>query len=113
MEQTLNWYAVYTRSRFEKRSAQLLSEQNIEAYVTLKRVVRMWSDRRKLFLEHLIRSYVFVKVNPLQYNKLLSIDGVVRYIWFNGKPAVIPEKQINILKAIAGTDTDVECIPHS
>lgn len=113
MEQTLNWYAVYTRSRHEKKSAQLLTDQGIEAYVPLKRVVRQWSDRRKLVLEPVIRGYLFVKVDHTHYEKVLSTDGVVRYVWFNGKPAIIPEKQINTLKAVVGTDVEIECLPES
>ena len=111
MEQTLNWYAVYTRSRYEKKSAQLITELGIEAYVPLRRVVRTWSDRRKLVLEPVIRSYVFVKTDHAHYEKVLSVDGVVRYIWFGGKPAIIPEKQINIMKAALGNDVEIQAVP--
>lgn len=111
MEQTLNWYAVYTRSRYEKKSAQLISELGIEAYVPLRRVVRNWSDRRKLVLEPVIRSYVFVKTDHAHYEKVLAVDGVVRYVWFGGKPAVIPEKQINIMKAALGNDVEIQAVP--
>lgn len=113
MEQTLNWFAVYTRSRHEKKSAQLLTDQGIEAYVPLKRVVRQWSDRRKLVLEPVIRGYVFVRVDHSHYEKVLSTEGVVRYVWFNGKPAIIPEKQINTLKAVVGSDVEIDCLPET
>ncbi|MEW6135601.1 MAG: UpxY family transcription antiterminator [Bacteroidota bacterium] len=112
MDSTLQWYAIYTRSRHEKKSALLISELGIETYVPLRRVVRQWSDRRKLILEPVIRSYVFVKVDRSHYEKVLAIDGVVRYIWFGGKPAVIPEKQINIMKAALGNEVDIQAVPE-
>ena len=104
MDNLLRWYAVYTRSRYEKKSAFLLNEQGIEAYVPLRRVLRQWSDRRKLVFEPVIHSYVFVKANKMLYEKVLGIEGVVRYIYFGGKPAPIPDRQIETMKTVVGTD---------
>ncbi|MEI6174286.1 MAG: UpxY family transcription antiterminator [Bacteroidota bacterium] len=104
------WYAVYTRSRWEKRLMELLREKGIEAYVPLRKVIHQWSDRKKLVEEPLIRSYCFVKVGELDYYEVLNTPGAVRYIWFSGKPAAIPERQINTLKVITGSDVEVECI---
>ena len=111
MDNLLRWYAVYTRSRFEKKSAFLLNEQGIEAYVPLRRVLRQWSDRRKLVFEPVIHSYVFVKANKMLYEKVLGIEGVVRYIYFGGKPAPIPDRQIETMKTVVGTDLEIECTP--
>lgn len=105
------WYAVYTRSRHEKMLAQLLNEKRIEAYVPLRRVLRQWSDRRKLVDEPLIRSYCFVRPEPSQYYDVLNTDGAVRYVWFSGKPAPIPNKQIDLLKLITGSDVEVDSLP--
>jgi len=107
------WYAVYTRSRWEKRLMELLREKGIEAYVPLRKVIHQWSDRKKLVDEPLIRSYCFVKVGEQDYYEVLNTPGAVRYIWFSGKPAAIPERQINTLKAITGSDVEVECVEDS
>ena len=111
MDNLLRWYAVYTRSRYEKKSAFLLNEQGIEAYVPLRRVLRQWSDRRKLVFEPVIHSCVFVKANKMLYEKVLGIEGVVRYIYFGGKPAPIPDRQIETMKTVVGTDLEIECTP--
>ncbi len=111
MDNLLRLYAVYTRSRYEKKSAFLLNEQGIEAYVPLRRVLRQWSDRRKLVFEPVIHSYVFVKANKMLYEKVLGIEGVVRYIYFGGKPAPIPDRQIETMKTVVGTDLEIECTP--
>ena len=109
----LPWYAVYTKSRYEKKLAEKLKEKGIEAYVPLKKVVRQWSDRKKLVSEPLIRSYCFVRPQPgpRQYDQVLDTDGAVRFVWFSGKPAPIPNKQIDILKVITGADVEVDVAP--
>ena len=107
------WYAVYTRSRSEKRLMELLSAKGIEAYVPLHKVVRQWSDRKKVVEEPLIRSYCFVKVESPDYYEVLNTPGAVRYVWFSGRPATIPERQINILKSITNSVVETESLPDT
>ena len=60
MSLSYHWYAIYTRSRGEKVTAKLLSDQGIEAYLPLQRKLRQWSDRKKWVEVPYINSYVFV-----------------------------------------------------
>jgi transcriptional antiterminator RfaH len=113
MDTIAQWHALYTRSRTEKKVAQRLQGKGIEAYVPLRKVMRQWSDRKKLVDEPIIHSYVFVNIFPHQYQQVLNTPGAVRYIYFSGKPAIIPEKQINILKIITGENIDVQVIPEN
>jgi len=102
------WFALYSRPRHEKRLADLLNEKGIEAYVPMQKVLRQWSDRKKMVEEPLIRSYCFVRANPKWHFESLNTFGAVRYVWFSGKPAPIPDKQINTLKILTGSNLDVE-----
>ena len=111
MDKALKWYALYTRSRFEKKAAERLMEQGIEAYVPLQRVMRQWSDRRKVVLEPAIRSYVFVRINNLHYYNVLNTPGIVRYVFFDGKPAVVRDEEIDTLKRVMDAELEVECLP--
>ncbi len=90
---------------------EALKEKGIEAYVPLRKVVHQWSDRKRLVEEPLIRSYCFVKVTNRDYYEVLNTPGAVRYIWFSGKAAAIPERQIDTLKVITGSNVEVECLP--
>jgi len=92
------WFAVYTRSRFEKRLAVLLTEKGVDCYLPLKTEKRQWSDRVKVIEEPLLKSYLFVKVSNREYFNVLNTPGAVCYISFQGEPASIPEKQIDDLK---------------
>lgn len=95
---TYNWYALYTKSRHEKKVYQELVEQNIEAYIPIHTVIKQWSDRKKKVEEPMIRSYVFVKVSEKEYYDVLNIPGASRYVTFEGKAASIPEWQIEAMR---------------
>jgi transcriptional antiterminator RfaH len=111
MNQPYAWYAVYTKSRTEKKLSDRLNEKGIEAYVPLRRTLKQWSDRKKFVTEPVISSYVFVKVSPGSYYEVLNTPGAVRYIWFGGKPAAIPERQIDSLKLLSSSGAEIECLP--
>jgi transcriptional antiterminator RfaH len=107
------WHALYTRSRNEKKVSERLNEKGIEAYVPLHKVLHQWSDRKKWVEEPLIRSYVFVKILPDQYYDTLNTPGAVRYVFFSGKAATIPERQIEMLKIISGSSIEAIAIPDT
>lgn len=92
------WYAVYTRPRWEKKVAHLLQQGGIESYCPLNKVRRKWSDRIKLVEEPLFKSYVFVKVDENDRTGVRMTDGVINFVYWDGKPAVVKEKEIEAIK---------------
>jgi transcription antitermination factor NusG len=92
------WYAVYTRSRAEKKVLLELEFQGIDAYLPLQRKLRQWSDRKKWVEVPLISGYIFVFISGREYDKVLKTNGVVTYVRFEGKAAIIPDVQINFIK---------------
>ncbi len=104
----MNWYAAYTKSKFEKKVYSLLSEKSIEAFVPLQKQLRQWKDRKKWVEEPLIRSYVFVRISEKQYFHVLNTPGVVCFVTFSGRAAPIRDSEIEILKKITTTETDLE-----
>lgn len=111
---TKRWFAVYTKSRNEKKLAQFLSEKGIENFLPLIQTIRQWSDRKKKVELPLIRSYVFVHIsNDREYLEVLETDGAVRFIAFSGKAASIPDKQIEDLKLLISSDKKLEVTNES
>jgi transcription antitermination factor NusG len=102
----LNWYAVYTNPRAEKRAHAELVRKEIESYLPLQRTLRLWSDRKKWVEEPLFRSYIFVNISQSQYFDVLNTPGVVRYITFEGKAVAVPEKQIEAIRYYLADSTD-------
>jgi transcription antitermination factor NusG len=93
-----NWYAVYTRPRWEKKVYSLLSEKKIEAYCPLTRVHKKWSDRMKWVEEPLFRSYVFVKIAEEEQSKIRMVNGIVNFVYWLGKPATIKDKEVAVIR---------------
>lgn len=47
--QELKWYVMYTRSRAEKKVADMLEEEGVKVYLPMVEELRQWSDRKKRF----------------------------------------------------------------
>ena len=92
------WYAVYTRPKWEKKVTGLLACKEIENYCPLNRVVRQWSDRKKIMYEPLFTSYVFVRASEKEHLHVVQTDGIINYVNWQGKPAVIPDHEIELIK---------------
>lgn len=101
------WYAVYTRPRWEKKVHQLLLEKGVDSYCPLNKVRRQWSDRMKTIDEPLFKSYVFVNVVEEEKLSVRMTNGVVNFIYWLGKPAVISNKDIETIKRFLGDYEEV------
>jgi transcription antitermination factor NusG len=95
---TSHWYALYTKPRWEKKVHALLSEKKIESYCPLNKVRKKWSDRMKTVEEPLFRSYVFARVNEEEQTKVRLTPGVMNFVYWQGKPAIIPAKEIETIR---------------
>jgi transcription antitermination factor NusG len=105
------WLAVYTRPRWEKKVNQLLTEKGIESYCPLNKVRRKWSDRIKIVEEPLFKSYVFVRVNEDDKKVVRMTNGAINFVYWNGKPALIREKEIIAIKRFLNEYENVEAVP--
>lgn len=106
-----NWYAVYTKPRWEKKVFGLLSEKGVEAYCPLNRVRKKWSDRVKWVEEPLFKSYVFVKVAEEEAAGVRLVNGVVNFVYWLGKPAIIKNKEIEIIRKFLNDHAEVQVAP--
>jgi transcription antitermination factor NusG len=98
MSENEKWYAVYTRPRWEKKVAEILTRRKIENYCPINKVVRQWSDRKKMVHEPLFTSYVFVRISEKELIPLKQTDGVINLVYWLGKPAVIRDAEIEMIK---------------
>ena len=85
----MNWYVVYTKPRWEKKVVEQLNQKGIECYCPLITQVRQWSDRKKKVDVPLFNSYVFVHLEESDRNSVFLSSGVVRYLFWLGKLAVV------------------------
>ena len=106
----LKWYAIYTRPRWEKKVNNLLVQKGIESYCPLNKVRRKWSDRIKLVEEPLFKSYLFVRSDDEGRTNVRMTDGVINFVYWDGKPAIIREKEIQNIKRFLDDHENVQVV---
>ena len=94
----MNWYVVYTKPKWEKKVAEKLAQAGIECYCPLITQIKQWSDRKKKVEVPLFNSYVFVQLPDADRNTIFAVPGVVRYLFWLGKPAIVRDEEIKIIK---------------
>ncbi|MBP4137771.1 UpxY family transcription antiterminator [Flavobacterium geliluteum] len=101
----MSWYVVYTKPKWEKKVAEKLNQIGIECYCPMITLIKQWSDRKKKVEVPLFNSYVFVKLEDVDRNAVFQIAGVIRYLFWLGKPAIVRDDEIDIIKkSIAVSD---------
>jgi transcription antitermination factor NusG len=94
----LNWYALYTKPRKEQKVAQQLEQLGFTIYLPLKTEIRQWSDRKKKVTVPLFSSYVFIQIEDSKRAQVFIIDGVMNYVFWLGKPAIIRNEEMTLMK---------------
>jgi transcription antitermination factor NusG len=102
------WNAIYVSSRQEKKIQATLHQKGIEAYVPLKKVLRQWSDRKKWITIPFISGYVFVQSSEFKKDIILQTPGVVSFVRYNSKAAVIRQSEIDTLKNIESFGYEID-----
>jgi transcription elongation factor/antiterminator RfaH len=93
------WYALYTKPRNEKKVTERLQQLGLAVYCPLVTVVKQWSDRKKKVQEPLLPSYIFVRLEENEREKVFQVAGVVRYLYWLGKPAIVRDEEIETLQS--------------
>ena len=105
------WFAIYVKSRSEKKVLKLLEDIGVESFLPLITRVKQWSDRKKKVEEPLFRSYLFVNIPLSDYYTVLNVNGVVKFITFEKKPVPVPYNQIIAIKEYLN-DTELHSINY-
>lgn len=94
----LNWYAIYTKPRQEQKVAKQLANFGFTIYLPLKTEVKQWSDRKKKVTSPIFTSYVFIQIEEAKRSSVFVIDGVLNYVFWLGKPAVIRDQEMKLMQ---------------
>ncbi|MBI5542177.1 MAG: UpxY family transcription antiterminator [Bacteroidia bacterium] len=110
MLEKLTWFALYTRPRYEQKVHDELLQMGINAYVPTHKILKQWSDRKKIITEPLFKSYCFVQIKPALYLVPLKANGAVRYVWYDGKPAIVRDKEIEIIRLLCNSELEIDVV---
>ena len=98
IDTNMAWYVIYTKPRNEKKVAESLQKIGIVVYCPLVTQIKQWSDRKKKIQVPLFNSYLFVNFEDKNRNDVFEVNGVVRYLFWLGKPAVVRDEEIELLQ---------------
>jgi transcriptional antiterminator NusG len=106
-----HWFAVWTRSRHEQVVRDQLARKKFEAFLpTITRWSR-WKDRRKKVDWPLFPGYCFVRFDPVDTLPILKCTGVVSIVSFDGKPAQIPDFELDSIRLLIGSELQYDPCP--
>ena len=94
-----NWFVVCTKARYELKVASQLELNGFEVYCPSTVSVKKWSDRKKKVRSPLFSKYIFVRLEEKQRNQIFKFPGVLNYLFWLKKPAVVPEQEMNTLRS--------------
>jgi len=96
--------ALYTKPRWEKKVDRILLQKGLNSWCPVQKTERQWSDRKKIVEVPLFTSYVFVNITPEERLNVLQTDGVLNFVHYLGKPAVIRDEEIALIKSYLQED---------
>ena len=100
------WVAIYTKARAEKKVDEKFGEMGMEHYLPLHKVLRRWSDRKKMVEVPLFSSYTFVRMCKMDKIRVRETPGVAFIVDFGGVEAIVSDKEIDAIKGLI--DSEIE-----
>ena len=110
IESNNKWYALYTKPKHEFKAEAQLTACGVEYYLPSVVRLKQWSDRKKKVREPLFSGYIFIRGNEKERLLALEQYAIVRSIFFEGKPAIVPDWQIENLRKMLETGNSVEVL---
>jgi transcription antitermination factor NusG len=98
--QGLQWYAIRTRSRFEKVVRDQLVGRGVEPLLPLCKRISQWKDRKKLIEWPLFPGYCFGRFTLDQRFHVLQVPGVVQIIGSGTYAEPIPDDEIAAIQRV-------------
>ena len=105
------WFALWTRSRHEQVVREQLDRKHVEAFLpTITRWSR-WKARKKKIDWPLFPGYCFARFDRVDTLPILKCTGVVNIVSFEGKPAVIPDIELDSIRLLVGSELQYDPCP--
>jgi transcription antitermination factor NusG len=107
-----HWFAVYTKSRHEKKVNWALNEKSVETFLPLREVLVRWKDRNKKVPVPLFPGYLFVNIDPGERLNVLGTKGVVCILGNHGSPVPVPLSEIESTRKLLRSGLKFRPFPY-
>ena len=101
------WYILYTKPKCEKRVAATLSKKKIENFLPINCKQEISLRKTKLFYGPLFNSYVFTNISESEMDKIKTINGIINFVFWGGKPAIVPHNEIEAIREFLADYQDI------
>jgi transcription antitermination factor NusG len=108
MNESLHWYALYTRTNCEKKVSGVLEKKGIVHYCPLNKVMVKDGSQKKLMIAPLFPSIIFAQVPANEsVTALTRLPNVINLLYRHRQPAVFPAMEIESLRNFLDTHETV------
>jgi transcription antitermination factor NusG len=106
-----DWFAIWTRSRHEKRVRDQLAEKSLDVFLPTITKWSRWKDRKKQIEWPLFPGYCFARFNIHDRLAVLKCDGVVTIVGSEGQPSPIPAFEIDGIRQLIASELSFDPCP--
>ena len=110
MSNSKNWLVFYTKPRHEFKAESEISALDVEVFLPKITTIKQWSDRKKKVTEPLFKSYIFARCNERERLDILQLKSIVTNVHFQGKPAHVPDWEIDGLRQMLSKELEVKVL---
>jgi transcription termination/antitermination protein NusG len=107
----MDWFALWTRSRHEQTVREQLEQKGIDAFLPTIAKWSRWKDRKKKISWPLFPGYCFARFEPDDSLQVLKCSGVVSIVSFEGRPAAIPESELDSIRLLIDSELQFDPCP--
>ena len=111
MARSPQWFAIWTRSRHEQAVREQLERKHVEAFLPTVMRWSRWKDRKKKIDWPLFPGYCFARFDPADALPVLKCSGVVNIVSVEGRPAPIPEHELDSIRLLVGSALQFDPCP--
>jgi transcription antitermination factor NusG len=108
---SLEWFAVWTRSRHEKLVRDQLQQKHVEVFLPTITKWSRWKDRKKQIEWPLFPGYCFARFDAVDRLPILKCDGVVTIVGTEGLPSPIPPVEIDSIRQLIESELAFDPCP--
>jgi transcription antitermination factor NusG len=105
------WHALYTRHQHERLVAYALTSKGFDIFLPQYRAIHRWKDRRKELELPLFPNYVFIRGGLDRMLNILTTPGVHSLVGWGGRPANIPQEEIDAVRRLVQSPLRVQQHP--
>lgn len=109
LNETKKWHVLHVEPKYEKSVSSALRHSGLEVFVPVTKVVKSWSDKKKIVSIPLITGHVLCNISECDKQEILNLEYVKGFVQLEASmdPMIIPKDEIGVLKLLEKGNPEV------